>query len=143
MFVAALAVDLDEDGIGEFGTLGELTGVDPLRGYPSQAYLEPPVVSPGLRPTGAHGTAQRSGYCFRLYLPGPDGSWLRVDEDPSQRTADESEVRWCVFAWPVHHEGETTRTFRVDQTGRVSATNERQDASRLGRLDTSDWIEVR
>ena len=129
--------------MGEFGTLGELTGHAPLRGHPSGARLEPPLVSPGLQPVGLPRQAHRSGYLFRLHLPARDGRWVRVDEDPAKRDVDAAERRWCVFAWPPHRDERTRRTFRIDQTGRVTATEAEVDPSRFARVDTADWIEVR
>jgi hypothetical protein len=143
VFTAACAVDLDGDGVGEIGTLGELTGFDALRGRAANGRFDPPILPPSIRPTGSHGTAARAGYLFRLYLPGRDGAWLRVDEDAGRLDVDAAETRWCAFAWPAHHDAETTRTFRIDETGRVTATAARVDASRLGRVDTTAWVEVR
>lgn len=143
VFVDARTVDLDGDGIGEFGTLGELTGSDPLRGDPNGALLEPPLLTPGLRPTGIHGTAFRSGYHYRLFFPCRDGRWLRVDESPEKRDVNAAETRWCVFAWPRFQDPRTTRSFRIDQTGRVTATRARVDPTVLPRLDVSGWDEVR
>ena len=56
MFVARCAVDLDGDGVGEVGTLGELTGVDALRGGSPGRRLQPALLSPGMRPAAPHGT---------------------------------------------------------------------------------------
>ena len=51
-FQAAGHVDLDGDGVGEFGTFGELTAADGLRAGPSGetrgAPLSPPILSPAL-----------------------------------------------------------------------------------------------
>ena len=136
-------MDLDGDGVGEIGTLGELTGFDALRGRAANGRFDPPILPPSIRPTGPHGTAARAGYLFRVYLPGRSGAWLRVDEDAGERDVDAAEARWCAFAWPAHHDAETTRTFRIDETGRVTATAALVDGSRLGRVDTTAWVVVR
>jgi hypothetical protein len=57
------------------------------------------------------GTVVRSGYCFKMYLPGPTAAGLTpgVAENPvgGGNTAagdvdpDNAEILWCCYAWPV------------------------------------------
>lgn len=71
-------VDLDGDGAGEFGSFGELTGVDGVRADAAArrrgSCVDPPILSPSLSSVDDEGRASRSGYFFRLLLPGNGGA---------------------------------------------------------------------
>jgi hypothetical protein len=102
-FQATGLADEDQDGVGEFGSLDELTGNFGVRGGRK---LEPPVLSKSHRrlPNGSY---ERAGYRLRIHLPD---------------TPAESEKYWCAYAWPIER-GETgVFTFFVNQEGETTAT---------------------
>ena len=69
----------------------------------------------------------RSGYYFAIYLPQADGTgiipdagggdWTNVDEDLAETT-------WCCYAWPANYNNSGNRSFFVNQTGDVTATDD-------------------
>lgn len=74
-------MDLDGDGVGEFGTFGEMTAAAGLRAGPSgetrRAPLSSPVLSPALANVDGQGIVTKSGYAFRIFLPGKEGEPVR------------------------------------------------------------------
>jgi len=118
---ASSQIDVDGDGAGEFGTFGELSGADPLRGTAS--LLVPPTLS------GAFANVQgsrvtRSGYFFQLWLPGAAGAG--VAEDPtggmSVATAVDAGLCasiWCAYAWPINRRASGNRAFFINQSGNL------------------------
>jgi type II secretory pathway pseudopilin PulG len=123
-------VDLDGDGTGEFGTLGEMTGSAGIRTNADAstrgALLKPPILSPSLAGVTSAGIVTKSGYAFRVFLPGKDGGAVR--EGMAGGTGlpftgpvdtDLAEKRWCAYAWPVAYGNSGTRAFFVDQEGTV------------------------
>jgi len=145
-------VDLDGDGIGEFGTLGEMTGNDGLRadtaGAKRGAPAESPVLSISLASVNEDGVATKSGYCFRVWLPESRGGAVHEGNGPTwgsgSRPAagdgappravlpgspfsgpvdvDATEARWCAYAWPVAFGNSGNHTFFIDQEGGVWGT---------------------
>ena len=71
-------MDVDKDGIGEYGTFAEMTGTEGVRtsadGASRGAVLSPCVASPALANADANGIVTKSGYAFRIYLPGTGGN---------------------------------------------------------------------
>lgn len=116
--------DTDNDGNGAYGGFMELSGVASGR---AGTRLSPPVLPSLMGRLNEHGEANRSGYLYRIYLPGRDGVGVGepvggyTDDDPLDE--DLAETRWCCYAWPERY-GETGRTtFFVDQDGTVLATD--------------------
>src|SRR5262249_55054994 len=66
------AIDTDGDGSGEYGYFGELCGAVPCRDIPGEKpfRLEPAVLSKSFAQITPNGNIPRSGYLFRMYLPG-------------------------------------------------------------------------
>ena len=130
---AQAAIDLDKDGCGEYGYLGEMAGTVPLRsmkGQPSVT-LTPGVLSHALGIVDRHGLMQKSGYYFRMFIAddrcmpageaegGGDGGAARA-----WKTQDPAETYWVCYAWPVEWGGDQgTRAFMTNQTGDVLQTN--------------------
>jgi len=71
-FRAAVEVDQEGDGVGEFGFFGELAGVVELRGRSRKVRSSYLVRS--LTPTD--GIVHRLGYVYTIYLPGDGGAVL-------------------------------------------------------------------
>jgi len=144
-FVTYGGVDLDGDGFGEYGTLGEMTGATgvrsnaagTLRGKP----VAPPMLSPALAGVGEDGIVIKSGYCFRLFLPGRSGAVReRRPGEPFTGAVDtnRAEEEWCAYAWPVKYGNSGFRVFFVSQGGDVlQAGNE--DGRYDGRAKGPAW----
>jgi len=121
-FVAAQAqfqavgyADADEDGVGEFGFLGELSGGVKVRG---DKVCNPPMLSAAFQKV-EKGRLTRSGYHFRMFLCDKDGK--PVGEEHGTKTVDATlaETTWCAYAWPVKQGKTGKRTFFVNQAGVV------------------------
>jgi len=74
--------DTDGDGKGEYGFFGELSAECFVRG--TQKQLDPPVLSGAYRVVDEHGVVRRSGYCFRIFLPGRDGAHVTERASPQR-----------------------------------------------------------
>ena len=121
-FQQGAKADTDNDGTGEYGGFVELSGGGAGR---MSAVLSPPVLSGAFRVLNAAGEVSRSGYFFRIYLPGAAG--LGVGEPQTGYTAaminsDLVETTWCAYAWPVNYGQSGNRTFFTNQGGDVVAT---------------------
>ncbi|MCI0341196.1 MAG: prepilin-type N-terminal cleavage/methylation domain-containing protein [Planctomycetales bacterium] len=128
-FRQAAAVDQDMDGTGEYGFLGELSGASPLRvdGGLGGAAFSPPAVPTELG-TVRQGSAQRSGYEFRVYLPTYAGQ--AVHQAAAVPAGDRSdgnlqEERWCCYAWPSARAQTGGRAFCVSDAGEILVTDNR------------------
>ncbi|MCB9891729.1 MAG: hypothetical protein H6833_08790 [Planctomycetes bacterium] len=121
---ASGALDQDEDGQGEYGFFGELSGARTLRG--SERTLNPPVLSAAFRQV-EQGAVKRSGYAFRIYLPDAQGNGIfEAGENETAWSVTGSaaaalgETTWCAYAWPLTREA-GTRVFFVNQQGDILA----------------------
>ncbi len=130
-FREAAVVDQDKDGHGEFGLFTELAGGPTIRHW----YLRAP--GPGrdwisrifythLEPSGI---VRKYGYCFILFLPGPDGSALTSGQQvPTGHppSADRQEREMVCYAWPEAHGKTGVLAYVLDGEGRIfSCTNGR------------------
>ena len=123
---ASGVIDTNANGQGEYGFFGELSGRTAIRG--SAQSITPPVLSAAF---GNVATARvtRSGYIFQMFLP--DTAALGVAEDATGGDPDngqgvdpgQAEVLWCCYAWPSTAGNSGNRTFFINQTGDVLATN--------------------
>jgi hypothetical protein len=105
--------DVDKNGAGEFLFLDELTGARPTR-TPGRGLRRSFLIDEFKhRSTGAY--VEVHGYLYRLFLPGPNGTW--IDEGEPDPTA--VEMRWRCYAWPVEYGRTGRRTFFVDESGVV------------------------
>jgi hypothetical protein len=125
-FMAAGVVDQDEDGLGEYGFLGEMAGARPLRGIEPDLLCEPAVLSPAfgeLVPDGRGGAVvKRSGYYFQVWLPDSRGGALCDREEAAEAKnvsmdVDSCELRFCIYAWPIKSGQTGMRAFYLDQEG--------------------------
>lgn len=111
--------DEDNDGIGEMGTFGELTGGVGVRGG---RVLTPSVFGSSFRTLNASGEVAKNGYQYRIYLPASNGLGLGEvggGGPPAGIDADLAETTWCAYAWPTDYEFSGVRTFFVNQAGEV------------------------
>jgi len=118
---AAVAIDVDRDGAGEYAYFGELSGEFTLRG--SSGVLIPPALAAAFGHI-ASGRVVRSGYNLQIYLPGPGGVGVPEDPDGGKAVASEidanlAETIWCIYAWPVSRGISGTRAFFVNQVGEI------------------------
>jgi prepilin-type N-terminal cleavage/methylation domain-containing protein len=129
-FQAGAKIDVDEDGSGEFGYFGELSGATNTRdasgGVTGQA-IDPPVLSAAFRAVNNR-VVTRSGYVFQMYLPDADGVGVAEAADGGADSsdlpdADNSETTWCCYAWPANYGTSGNRTFFVNQQGDVVQSN--------------------
>ncbi len=123
-------VDQDGDGSGEYGWLGELSGMDPTRGMEGVAgpkMSTSPFIASILGVKDASGYSQKSGYYYRLFLPGAGAGPSKAETQAHAGTgstadADNQEVRWACYAWPAKR-GETgNRAFYAGHQGEVYGT---------------------
>jgi len=117
--------DADRDGTGEFGGFLELSGAGPGR---MVLALDAPVLPGAFRALNADGAVSRSGYLFRIHLPGAGGAGVgepsagyRDDETLDNNLAETS---WCCYAWPVSYKQSGSRVFFINQAGEVTATED-------------------
>lgn len=119
---ATACVDEDRDGTGEFAGFREMSGA--VAGRMSDVLI-PPVLSSAFRTLSPHGEAQRNGYLYRFYLPGPRGRGVGESEAGfdagSGIDPDLAETTWCCYAWPAEP-GASRLTFFMNQAGDVLAT---------------------
>ncbi|MCA8969835.1 MAG: hypothetical protein KDC95_08635, partial [Planctomycetes bacterium] len=130
---ASGVIDIDGDGKGEFGFFGEMSGALPIRestlGSTDAApkRIIPPVLSGAFCAVTDHGSVQRSGYWYRMYLPSESG--VPTDEatmlDGTRIDPERAEHSWCAFAWPIERGRSGIGCFAVDVMGAVWRTNDR------------------
>jgi hypothetical protein len=126
---AAGPIDGDDDGVGEYAYIGEMTGAKPLRVSSRRSYaigserLDPPVLSPKFG-VFEGSVVVRKGYVFEVFLPDATGRAVGERDgggaDPARLPSPErSEVVWCAYAWPAEHGSGGERAFFVNQEGDV------------------------
>jgi hypothetical protein len=131
------AIDSDADGGGEYGYFGELSGEDPLRisaaGVPAAGVVGVDELNPAVLSTAfgnvvadaaGDGVVVRSGYVFKIYLPlaganpAGQGELATGGADPANLPgADNCEILWCCYAWPVSAGQTGNRAFFINQEG--------------------------
>ena len=144
---SSCAIDTDADGGGEFGFFGEMAGTAGMRVYDAAADdqgIDPAaILDPAILPTafgdvvlaGNQCCVERAGYYFTIYLPdatgandipgifedGPAGvgGFTATQNYPD---ADNTEVIWCCYAWPVDVESTGNRAFFINQEGDLLQT---------------------
>ncbi|MEW6356849.1 MAG: hypothetical protein AB1696_11010 [Planctomycetota bacterium] len=125
-------VDQNGNGIGEYGFLAELCGELVPRNPKATAPVCPAYISQQFATGGARGSgiAEKSGYYFQLWLPGPngpmndsacDGTQTKpgscLDPDKHEKTILQQESSFVIYAWPVELGSTGFRTFFVNEIG--------------------------
>jgi prepilin-type N-terminal cleavage/methylation domain-containing protein len=125
---ASGVIDVNGNGSGEYGFFGELSGTVNVRGGTQR--ISPPVLSTAFGNINAQSNVSRSGYLFRMYLPNATAQGLTetatTGGDPGNTIgidAGQAETLWCCYAWPQVQGNSGKRTFFVNQSGDVLATN--------------------
>ncbi|MCB9877730.1 MAG: hypothetical protein H6835_09035 [Planctomycetes bacterium] len=120
---ASGALDVDGDGMGEYGFLGEMAGVVPLRG--SGALLVPPVVSARFGDV-QDGRVEIGGYVLEMFLPAKDGGWVTESTcgvGGCEIDTSAAETQWMCYAWPIERGWTGNRAFMINHRGDILATN--------------------
>lgn len=123
---ASGVIDVNGNGAGEYGFFGELSGRVAVRN--STQRISPAVLSSAFGNVAAS-QVTRSGYIFQMFLPLADQTG--VSEDATGGDTDngqavdpgQAETLWCCYAWPQAAGNSGKRTFFVNQSGDVLATN--------------------
>lgn len=115
------AVDTNRDAVSEYGSLGELSSVEPLRGQ--TAPLTQRLLSASLGNLDPNGHAVLHGYRIAMYLPDATGVGVvatmanRGLFDPARAT-----TYYTCVAWPLSVNVTGSRTFFVNQQGQMLKT---------------------
>ncbi|NUM36560.1 MAG: prepilin-type N-terminal cleavage/methylation domain-containing protein [Candidatus Brocadiae bacterium] len=124
-FRSRVLVDQDEDDIGEFGLLGELSGSVQLRKLGKK--VPKTYVSHVMSPNDTDRTfGKMEGYCFRIYLPGDtttvtdNGTSAPVSMPVN---ANYQEHKFRAYAWPLGPKVLGCRAFAIDQKPDVYYTS--------------------
>jgi len=119
--------DENGNGVGEYGSLAELSAGAPVRGGVA---LQTPLLSAAFHAVGTHGVSRlrRGGYWIQVYFAAPDGAIrterIRGGLRPGDLDAALAEKFWCAYAWPIEHDRTALRTFFVNQEGDILATDD-------------------
>jgi prepilin-type N-terminal cleavage/methylation domain-containing protein len=126
---ASGVIDVNNNGAGEYGFFGELSGAIATRGATSK--IQPPVLSNAFGNI-ANSQVVRSGYIFQMYLPNATGNGVpetATGGDPTNAAgvdASKAEVLWACYAWPSAYGNSGKRTFFVNQSGDVLSSKNTQ-----------------
>ena len=117
-FQSAGELDQNGDAGFEYGTLGELGALDPLRGTTEPIARN--LLSTRVATVDDNGWMTHHGYHFCLYLPDPAGAG--VPGMPANEAGIDplmSRNYWVCVAWPVEEATTGNCTFFVNQQGQV------------------------
>jgi prepilin-type N-terminal cleavage/methylation domain-containing protein len=137
-FQSAAAADENNNGIGEYGTFGEMSGGVGVRGGSVYA---PAMLSGSFKSVSSDGEVTRSGYVFRVYLPDSSGDGVAEESGGGAAAtvdADLAETTWLAYAYPSVHGKTGNRTFCVGNGGDVVWTVE-PDYSGPGDADLTPY----
>ena len=135
---ASGAIDANNNGAGEYGFFGELSGKVGVRTATAAtggSKISPPVLSTAFGnvqtgDTGTSGVVIRSGFYFQMWLPTSTGSGVgeatsggaKAASGATAPDAARSETLWCCYAWPQTRSTSGKRAFFVNQSGDVLAS---------------------
>ena len=134
-FQSSAKADSDNDGTGEFGVFREMSGSIPVRTAvdgtnTGGSVINPPVLSGAFRTLNANAEVSRSGYLFKIFVPGVGGAGVEETATGAGDTlaancdADLCETSWCAYAWPASYGNSGNRSFFVNQAGDITGTDE-------------------
>lgn len=128
---ASGVIDTNNNGAGEYGYFGELSGAVNTRGATSK--IQPPVLSNAFGNV-ANSVVTRSGFVFKMYLPDVTGAGIgevATGGDPTNAAGvdgNKAEVLWACYAWPSAFGNSGKRTFFINQSGDVLSSKNVQAA---------------
>jgi len=117
------AIDQDVDGVGEYAWFAEMGGAVNTRdnsGPNTGPLLNPAALAHSLAIVNGNGVVAKSGYVFRVALPGAGGAPVTENAgggSPTGEDPDLCENNWIVYAWPVSYANSGKRCFVVTQEG--------------------------
>jgi len=114
MFKNAVAVDVNRNGVGEYGFLAELGGSASCRGGGPQ-YSANPFIPTVLGTVDKSGISVKRGYCFIVYLP--TGRGRTTSNNPKDVQAETAESAYITYAWPLKKGTTGNREFLIDPQG--------------------------
>ena len=117
-FQSTSLADTNNNGIGEYGFIGELCGAVGIRGGSA---IRLPTLSTAFQSVNAVGRVQRGGYYFILALPGASGTAV-IQNTMNLVSADLAETTWAAYAWPTSFGNSGNRTFFINQHGNMIST---------------------
>jgi hypothetical protein len=130
-FKAARIVDINQDGIGEYGLMRELMGLTGVRtsatAETTGAVAEPAPLRSDFGRMHRWGEVLRAGYRFHLLLPGPGGvGVVETGSGPLASVIDSNlaETTWSCYAWPDTYGVTGKRAFFINQDGVITATEQ-------------------
>jgi len=131
-------VDQNGNGSGEYGLLGELAGELAVRPTPNTRIANPAYISQQFRTggNGGNGTAQKSGYLFRMFLSNATAGALEDAGDDQDLGGDTTtggavadlaampmqESSFALYAWPAELRSTGSRCFFINEIGEVYAS---------------------
>ena len=120
-FQSASELDVNGDMGYEYGTFGELSGLDDLRGTDQKIARN--LLSTGSAEVDATGWSTHHGYHFCLYLPEASGAGIAgIPANEGAIDPTQSQRYWTCLAWPTKAGGTGRRAFFVNQQGQVLQT---------------------
>jgi hypothetical protein len=127
-FRAARFDDLDRDGRGEFGTLGELTGASGLRCL--RPALSNPLLPVTMQPD-KNDCFTLSGYVFRIDVA------RRLPRD-----VDDDEREFIAYAWPSSPGMSGNHVFSIDAEGRLMRSDNAGDGQHYSGIDRTPMLDT-
>ena len=125
-FQGADMADANQNGTGEYGTFGEISGGVAVRAANGGTnFVRTALLSPAFQSVSPAGEVQRGGYYFRLYLPDAAGEGLAEQPGGGANPAvdaSRAESIWCIYAWPTSSEVTGRRSFFLNQSGEILYT---------------------
>ena len=136
-FRAAVDVDTNCDGVGEYGYFAELAGSKAMRvgppgactpqaGYSPQDILTPPLLRPEFGEV-AYSCVVHRGYLFQIWLPTQTYGGGPIDAQREDCTGGKMAApfpdpvngarMWCCYAWPINYNETGQRAFFINQRG--------------------------
>lgn len=141
------AMDDDQDGAGEFGCFGELSGITALNtragGNGLATPLDPPILGTSFQNVDANGRVDKSGYLFRIFLPDAAGAPQAEGANGAANAAwdaDNCEFMWSCYAYPKDVGTTGNRAFFVNQRGEIIQT--RMDVVQYSQLNDPTGLEA-
>jgi len=136
-FQLRAVADVDNDGVGEFGMIRELSGAADVRDSDNGTYsgsgshlLSPTLLPGSFKVMKNTHEAGKSGYHYRIFLVGTTGH--AVSEHQTNNIhggpidSDLTETTWCAYAWPANYGNSGSRTFFINQAGDIISTDDPQ-----------------
>lgn len=158
-FKAAVDIDTNCDGVGEYGYFAELAGSQPMRvAYPSSPCvaqagsmgidnLNPPLLR-SVFGRVEHTCISHRGYLFQMWLPdrtaGVHTGAFREDWTGGKQAAPFPDPingarMWCCYAWPISYNRTGQRAFFINQRGVVLGYSNRSTSPLSGYDPPRPW----